>query len=258
MCLILFSLDRHPVYRLVFAANRDEFYNRPTSPADFRRAGAFIAGKDLKSGGTWMGITKTGRFAAVTNYREGWKQPENTPSRGHLVRDFLTGDLSPRDYLEKIKMSAMAYNGFNLLAGNTEGLYYYSNRDDNMQKVPPGIHGISNHLLDTPWPKVQKGKRLFSEIMSTNMKIDPEDLFTLLGDQSKTPDEYLPETGIGMEWERILSPIFIVSDIYGTRSSSVILWDKKNNIEFFERNFHPVDGKIIQGETRVFRFSLKK
>jgi uncharacterized protein with NRDE domain len=259
MCLILFAYETHPCHRLAFAANRDEFYARKTRPARFwKRAPQVLAGKDLKEGGTWMGITLSGRFAAVTNYREPGSQKSEALSRGFLVLDFLMEEYSPRKYLEKIRKKAECYNGFNLLAGDTQRLYHYSNRGEDIRKIEPGIHGLSNHLLDTPWPKVEKGKRMLAETLSKPKPLKPESLFAILEDNSKPPDDSLPDTGVSLEWERILSPLFVSSQVYGTRSSTVLLWDSDGTVQFTERTFHSTHGPEGENETVLFRFFARK
>jgi uncharacterized protein with NRDE domain len=255
MCLILFSYDKHPRYKLIFAANRDEFYDRPTRPAKFWNASPdLLAGKDLKGGGTWMGITRSGRIAAITNFREPEYTIENAPSRGFLVRDFLESDLSSKDYLNKISKIGGLYNGFNLIVGTPDGLFYYSNRQNKILKISPGIHGISNHLINTNWPKVKKGTQLLADIISKDNCPDTEALFSMLQDQTQPPDCLLPNTGVSLEWERLLSPLFITGSIYGTRSSTILLWDRDGNIKFSERTFTPDHGRIVNSETREFRF----
>lgn len=255
MCLILFSYDKHPRYKLIFAANRDEFYDRPTRPAQFWNGSPdLLAGKDLKGGGTWMGITRTGRIAAITNFREPENTTKNAPSRGFLVRDFLETDYSPEDYLNKINKIGGLYNGFNLIVGTPDGLFYYSNRQNNILKIPPGNHGLSNHLINTDWPKVKKGTQRLAQTISKDNLPDTEILFSILQDQYQPPDHLLPNTGVAIEWERILSPLFITSSTYGTRSSTILLWDRNGNIEFTERTFIPRQGNIVKNETRKFRF----
>jgi uncharacterized protein with NRDE domain len=257
MCLILFSYNIHPRYKLIFAANRDEFYDRPTRPAQFwNNSPDLLAGKDLKGGGTWMGITRSGRFAAITNFREPELMMDNPPSRGFLVLDFLETDSSPENYLSVIKETGQLYNGFNLLVGTFDRLHYYSNRQNKIIEIPPGIHGLSNHLIDTDWPKVKKGKRLLAEMISQHDFPDMETLFSVLQDRSKPPDQLLPNTGVSLERERILSPLFITSDNYGTRSSTILLWDRNGNIDFSERSFTPCQGHIIEKETRKFSITI--
>jgi uncharacterized protein with NRDE domain len=237
MCLILVAIDAHPKYKLVIAANRDEFYDRPTAPAAFwPDAPQLLAGRDLREGGTWIGVTRAGRIAAVTNYRDPESNKANAPSRGKLVSDFLLGQGHPFQYLEQLSRDANRYSGFNLLVGQRGEVYWYSNHGQEIRKLSPGIHGLSNHLLDTPWPKVKKGSEALGRVLAAE---DPsaDELFQLLIDHTTAPDECLPDTGVGLELERMLSPIFISSPGYGTRSSTVIMMDHSGTIAFTERSF---------------------
>jgi uncharacterized protein with NRDE domain len=238
MCLILFAYKQHPLYPLVLAANRDEFYDRPTAPLSFwEDSPDILAGRDLRGKGTWLGISRKGRFAAITNYRDPANVLENAPSRGLLVSEILCSEASALTCLESIQAEGHRYNGFNLIAGDSSGLYYYGNRYAEIVKIPPGIHGLSNRFLDTPWPKLQKGKSAMKQLLHRQQSVAREDLFEILRDQTVPPDEQLPDTGVGLEWERILSPLFITSDIYGTRSSSVIFFDKTGKVTFAERTY---------------------
>ncbi len=259
MCLILLSYDMHPVYRMVLAANRDEYYIRPTMPLDFwNDEPDILAGRDLKCLGVWLGVTRNGRIAAVTNFREPGFQIADAPSRGFLVSDFLASKESPKSYLKHLEKLGNRYNGFNLIVGDWAQLFYYSNRADSLQKMKPGLYGLSNHLLDTPWPKVKKGKAYLETVLSGKNKIDPEDIFSILKDNSFPPDNMLPDTGAGYKWERILSPLFITSRFYGTRSSSIILMERNGRITFLERTFISDGTASTQGETREFSFSLSR
>jgi len=238
MCLILFSYKNHSKYKLILAANRDEFYARPTKPlSEWNDNIRIYAGKDLKSGGTWMGVTDTGRFAALTNYRTPAEMRENAPTRGLLVSNFLESNDSPLDYLIKTSIYASDYNGFNLLVGDKNDLYHYSNISKHFEKISPGIHGVSNHLLNTPWPKVEKGKTELEKIISSNDEIAIDKIFELLSDKTKPADNQLPDTGVGIELERMLSSIFIESETYGTRASSILLIDRDNKITFIEKSY---------------------
>jgi uncharacterized protein with NRDE domain len=224
MCLIAFAYKTHPRYSLVVAANRDEFYRRPTAPVDFwPECPCVLAGRDLEQGGTWLGVSRDGRFAALTNYRDPAANRPDARSRGELVRDYLCGSMSPQEYLERVKASGGDYNGFNLLVGDAGGLWYYSNRTDVVAAVAPGVHGLSNHLLDTPWPKVAKAKAGLAACLAGPDDALATGLFALLADAEPAPDGALPDTGVGLAWERTLSPVFIASADYGTRSSTVVL-----------------------------------
>lgn len=235
MCLILLAYRSHPDYPLIVAANRDEFLDRPTEPARFWKDHPdLLAGRDGVGGGTWMGITRRGRFAALTNYRDPFASVKNKKSRGLLVRDYLTAEISPRNYLNNLSKHRTSYPGFNLLVGSPRELWYYSNQKNMISSVEPGIHGLSNALLDTPWPKVVKGKERMAACLQ---KPDPSCLFELLADEEPAPDEQLPDTGIGLERERLLSPAFIRAPGYGTRSSTVLLVSARGEVNFIERSF---------------------
>ncbi len=242
MCLLLLSLNSHPEYKLILAANRDEYYERPTKPATFwDEAPHLVAGKDLRGGGTWLGMTRQGRIAAVTNYRDPASDIKHAPSRGKLLTDYLLGQDNPSDFLDKLDQKAIKYNGFNLVVGDKDRLYWYSNRGGDRRPLMPGIYGISNHLIDTPWPKLVSAKESMIQIISKGNGFSSENLFKMLYDSTLVEDSRLPNTGVGLEWERILSPIFIKSPTYGTRSSTLILVDKDDHVSFLERtyNAHP-------------------
>ena len=238
MCLLLLALHADPDYKLVIAANRDEYYDRLTLQAAFwQDVPGLLAGRDLRAGGTWLGITTRGRIAAITNYRDPTAIKSHAPSRGNLVSNFLLGRDSPRDYLGRLMQEAHQYNGFNLIIGKIDELYWYSNRGGKARTLSPGIYGLSNSLLNTPWPKVAKGKRAMERVLSAGKGQPHEALFHVLLDRSIPGDKRLPDTGVGLEWERILSPIFIMSPTYGTRSSTVLSIDHTNRVTFIERTF---------------------
>jgi uncharacterized protein with NRDE domain len=239
MCLLLLAVQKHPDYKLVLAANRDEYYDRPTAPAAFwDEVPHLLAGKDLRAGGTWLGITKQGRIAAITNYRDPAANKTNAPSRGKLVTSFLLGQESPKHFLEGLAQEKDHYNGFNLIIGENDQLYWFSNRGDGARKLSPGVYGLSNRLLDTPWPKVTRSKDAMARLISEQKNPSQDALFHLLRDRTVACDNQLPDTGVGVAWERILSPIFITSPAYGTRSSTVILIDQQNFITFTEKTFN--------------------
>jgi len=244
MCLIVFANNFIEDYKLVFAANRDEFYERPSEQAEFwSEYPDLLAGKDLKAGGTWMGITKQGRFAAITNFRDLKNHKNDAPSRGNLTVDFLNNDISPEEYYNKLKPTLNNFNGFNLLLGNVDQLYYFSNKTEDIQRLEPGIHGISNAILDTPWPKVEKSKIQLQRLIEYK-KIHPWEILNILDDTSSAKDEELPDTGVGLELERVLSPIFIKSEKYGTRSSTIVTVDKQNNVRFVEKTYFANSGRF--------------
>ncbi|MGB7926473.1 MAG: NRDE family protein [Pyrinomonadaceae bacterium] len=238
MCIILLAYKAHPVYELVLAANRDEFYERPTSRAGFwEDAPVLLGGRDLERGGTWLGATTSGRIAAITNFREPPVKIADAPSRGLLVSDFLRSHERPRPFLERLAASAKPYHGFNLIVGDARDLYYYSNRGDAPRALAPGVYGVSNHLLDTPWPKVARGKQALAEALARVDANLTDDLFRLLADRSPADDACLPDTGVGLEIERALSPLFITSPVYGTRSSTLVVVNRDDETTFIERTF---------------------
>lgn len=254
MCLIVFSYKQHRNYDLIFAANRDENYNRPTRAAQFwGEHPTLLAGKDLKAGGTWMGITKQGRIAALTNYRDPKIKKENPPSRGQLVLDFLKANDTPTDYLRNIHPKANQYMGFNLLTGTMDKLGYYSNQQGNVHHLDSGLYGLSNHLLDTPWPKVERAKNNLQQLI-TDKQISEQALFDLLADNHQASDDELPDTGIPKNIEKKVSPIFIKSDDYGTRCSTIVLVDKNGNVTFNERRFKA--GTMEVKDQNRYQFSI--
>ncbi len=256
MCLILFSYDHHPKYRLIVAANRDEFYDRPTTPLSFwDDYPEVLAGRDLEKKGTWMGVSKSGRFAALTNYRDPTSVKANARSRGELVSRFLTEDIPADLYMREVKRISDEFNDFNLLVFDTRKLLYYSSIEMQIVEVEPGFHGLSNALLNTPWPKVVKGTEGMKPCIQRTVDVDRECLFQLLSDSDRAKDEELPDTGVGLERERMLSPLFITSPHYGTRSSTVLTLDFNGLVEIRERNF--LNGKE-GGEERSFIFQVVK
>jgi uncharacterized protein with NRDE domain len=239
MCLIFVSLKHHPAYKLIVAANRDEFYNRKTAAAAYwQDHPEILGGRDLEAMGTWLAMTKGGRIAMVTNFRDLRNLKAHAPSRGKLVTDFLLDDVSGQSYLKKIEPHAKEFNGFSLIAGTVDSLSYLSNYRAGLIELSSGLFGLSNHLLETPWPKVEKGKREIQALLSS-AKVNERDLFEVLSDDTISTDDMLPDTGVGLERERSLSAAFIRSPGYGTRSSTVILADYNNNVEFHERVFDP-------------------
>jgi uncharacterized protein with NRDE domain len=235
MCLIVFGWQVHPDFPLVVAANRDEFFARPTRPAgywpDYPQV---MGGVDLQAGGTWLGITGTGRFAAITNVREP-KMPPGQQSRGVLTRNFLISDLSAETYASGIDGSD--YAGYNLLLGDGQNLVYCSNRTPAPLVLPAGIYGLSNHVLDSEWPKLVKARQQFSVALESLP--DEAEFFELLSDRSIAADQDLPNTGVALEWERLLSAVFVQSEAYGTRASTLVLQDNNGMIKLTERSFGP-------------------
>jgi len=238
----------------VVAANRDEFYGRATAAASYwEEAPEVLAGRDLEAGGTWLGVSRGGRFAALTNYRGGEARSGDVPSRGHLVSDYIRSQHAPDDYLKSLVPRAAAYNGFNLLVGDHEQLHWFSNCAGESVKLEAGIYAISNHLLDTPWPKVVRGRAAFAELLEAK-RIDREAMFDLLADRQLSRDADLPDTGIGLARERALSPMFISAGDYGTRSSTVLLVETTGDITFHERTHEPGTAGT---ETLTYTYPLK-
>ncbi len=233
MCLILFAYKMEQGYPLVLAANRDEFYSRPTRPAEFwPEHSDLLAGRDLQANGTWLGVTRAGRFAAVTNFRDGSSQQLNSISRGKLTLDFLTSTDSPQTFARSLLAQSQQYAGFSLLVGDLDNLVYLSNRADMpCLTLSPGLYGLSNHLINSPWPKVEKGKKLLArQLRSPNHR----QLQQLLQDEWRPDDKRLPNTHIDIELERMLSPIFIRSEHYGTRACTSLIYSDDGHISFSE------------------------
>lgn len=254
MCLILLSYRQNPEYPFIFAANRDEFYDRPSAPlAVWEDRPDILGGRDLKEGGTWLGVSRKGRIAALTNYRDPLHAKPDAPSRGWLVRDFLAGDTDASAYVKLLKKKGDRYNGFNMILGQWPRLFYYSNMDGEAE-LEPGLYGLSNHLLDTPWPKVERGKRKLAALLKNAERPSEERIFEVLGDAFRPGDSRLPDTGIGLEWERILSSVFITCPVYGTRSSSVIIISRAGRVSFTERLFNGHAGNWMSAS---FEFGIR-
>jgi uncharacterized protein with NRDE domain len=253
MCLIFLSFQHHPTYKLIIAGNRDEFYDRKTAGANFWDACPnILAGRDLEAGGTWLGMTTSGKVSMLTNYRDPKNIDPNAPSRGQLVADYLKENVAPDLYLQQLEINGKTYNGFNLIVGSGEELWYYSNYKKGIQKLSHGFYGISNHLLETPWPKVLRGKQKMEPALRQT-EIDPEKLFEILYDDQRAMHDQLPNTGLTLEREWALSSMFIKTDNYGSRCSTVILIDKTNNVLFTERVY---DLATFEHSTQTYRFTF--
>jgi len=238
MCLIVFAWQCHPDFPLILAANRDEFWQRPALPAAAWDDSSICGGRDLQGGGTWLAVGRDGRFGTVTNFRSKRDLGSEGPTRGLLVSRFLQSEESPLNYLAHVT-SDPGYRGFNLLLGSARELAYGSNRGAAPQAVAAGIHGLSNALLDTPWPKVMRARQGLSDWLAAGRIGEEEALFRLLADRSPAADSHLPDTGIGPEWERSLSPIFIrvPERAYGTRCSSLLFLHRDGGFRLVERRF---------------------
>jgi uncharacterized protein with NRDE domain len=236
MCIVLFAWQAHPDYPLVVAANRDEFHHRPAEPARWR--GDLLCGLDLVAGGTWLGISREGRFAAVTNYRE--PIADRTPgnrSRGMLPLGFLESGLAPMEYLARLAPEQQEYGGFNLLVCDGRELAWMSNRGAPPQTVAPGVHALSNGQLDTDWPKTRRGRALLEQAMCQGPTSSA--LLAMLEDSLLPDDEALPDTGVGLEMERLVAPIFIQSAAYGTRASTAVCQRVDGSLTFAEQRWQP-------------------
>jgi len=253
MCLIVFAWKTHRQHALVLAANRDEFYERPTQTARFwNDAPRLLAGRDLQAGGTWLGVTRQGRFAAITNFREPHAPPRGAASRGALVSDYLLGDQEPEHWVHDLGSHAEDFAGFNLLVGTPEKLLYFSNRNGRPVVLESGVYALSNHLLDTPWPKAVKAKEGLSERIAQN-RLDISALSEVMMDQTLPCDSKLPDTGIGLPLERRLGPVFIESPGYGTRCLTVLTLDRRAGVCFTEQTTAPV-----KNGTLTYRFSIAR
>lgn len=256
MCLILFAWRCHPGYRLILAANRDEFFARPTAAmGTWPDWPEIVAGRDLQAGGTWFGLARDGRFAAVTNYRDPNTFSADALSRGRLPVDYLQSGVAPWQYCTRHQREWPQYIGFNLLLGDTGNLVYASNRLKQPHQVAPGIHGLSNHLLDSPWPKVARGRERLRQLLDNSAKVDCDQLFALLEDRWQPPAPELPDTGIGPEWEKLLAPIFISGSTYGTRSSLVLTVEDGGRTTCIERRFNHAPGVVEENGRIGYRCS---
>ncbi|MGH8580586.1 MAG: NRDE family protein [Gammaproteobacteria bacterium] len=255
MCLIALSYRLNPRYPLVVIANRDEFYSRPTTPAMFwSEHRGILGGRDEVGGGTWLGFDRGGRFAAITNFRDPRVRHPSACSRGNLVSSFLMGRDTAADYLDGVHHERHRYYAFNLLVGDETGLFYYASIRDKSNRLAPGIYGLSNDILNTPWPKVQKATHRLARLLDTDIPLELEHLFRLLVDTEIAPDHLLPDTGIGLEWERALSPPFVRASGYGTRSSTVVVLDQAGQLLFAERSF---DAQGKEQQTLAYRFEIE-
>ena len=253
MCLIVLAWRARPGLPLVVAANRDEWRDRPAEPAHWwTPPGDILAGRDLKAGGTWMGITRGGRFAAVTNFRDPADKRSTAISRGGLVTEFLRSPQSPHDFARDLAPRARDYNGFNLILGDGRSLVFFGSREGAARDIAPGVHGLSNHLLDEPWPKVTRGRQAMEAALGEE---DPAPgLFAMLSDPAGAPDESLPDTGVGLAWERRLAAALISGPDYGTRASTVLTLSDRGEA-FFEERSRTAEGSVAHVSQERFTLS---
>lgn len=250
MCLILFAKEQHPDYRLILLSNRDEFYARKTAAAAWwQQPEGILGGRDLEKGGTWLGINKNGKWAALTNYRAPAAFNPEAPSRGKLVNRFLETDEPPETFFSELKQTGGQYNGFNLLLGYGTRIFYYSNVTNTLISLENGLYGLSNALLDTEWVKLTKGKRKMQKLLD-NEKFDSASAFRLMHDTEVAPDSALPQTGVPLNWERALSPMFIETEKYGTRTTSLLCIGYDNTVCFKELN-------VKSNQLSEFQFTIE-
>ncbi|MGH8330908.1 MAG: NRDE family protein [Pseudomonas fluorescens] len=248
MCLIVFAWRPGHAQPLIVAANRDEFYARPSLPlAQWPEAPHVHAGRDLEAGGTWLGVGAHGRFAALTNIRDP-HQPPSRKSRGELVAGFLLGNMSIDDYLSDVVGRSLEYAGFNLLVGNTNELWHFNARETEAVMLPPGVYGLSNAGLDTPWPKLLKARAALEEVLDDPQ---PQALLALLNDPQTAPFAELPDTGVGLATETLLSSVFIASPTYGTRASTALIVQADGTRWMVERSFGPYGGHLGEVEIKI-------
>ncbi len=260
MCLIALALQQHPEYPLILIANRDEFYHRPTTSAAFwQDQPEIFAGRDLEAGGTWLGINRSGRLAALTNVRDGNDNFQGARSRGLLPLDFLKSDLSAQSFMQKLQLQGHIYSGFNLLTLDLKGLlehsencgFHFNNKTHKANPLSPGINTLSNGSLNTPWPKTRALHAALANHLTDNheQNLDSQQLLDLLTNTQQYPDKQLPNTAVSLAWERVLSPLFIHSKGYGTRASTAVLLNRKGEILFREIGFDL--NKQISSETEI-------
>jgi uncharacterized protein with NRDE domain len=254
VCLILLAVSAHPQYPLIVAANRDEFFARPTAPAaPWPGAEHVIGGRDLEHSGSWLAVARGGRLAAVTNYRDATRKKTGARSRGLLVRDFVLSQEPAHRYIEQIEQTANAYDGFNLIVADRGSVWHFNNVHRQTTQVTPGVHGLSNHVLDTPWPKVLDGKAALERALVLPRAEIISTLFEALRAERLAADHELPSTGVSLEWERLLSPAFIVTPAYGTRASTLVLIDNSGAATLIERSYDP--GRDADTALRTFQLA---
>ena len=257
MCLLVIAWQVHPRERLIIAANRDEYHERPAAPlgnwqtVSGEVATEILAGRDLRAGGTWLAVDRERRAGVVTNFRDLQPPQPHSPSRGHLIPEYLSQRGTPGEFLARLEPRAASYSGFNLLLADAEQLWYASNRAEPFARaLPPGVYGLSNHLLDTPWPKLTRVRRAFEALLRLPTTPPTDDLLAVLADRSPAEDhEDLPASGLTPEWERVLSAPFVQHPQYGTRSSTVLLLGAAGELYVRERRFDAAGA--LTGETDI-------
>ena len=246
MCLIAFAWNAHPDFRLIVAANRDEWHDRPAAPAAWWNDHPdILAGRDMRAGGTWMGVNRKGRFAAVTNFRDPSDKRSMARSRGELVTAFLANDATPERFLSTTKLRSHEYTGFNLIVADTSSIAYFSSLRGEVEILSPGFYALSNHTLNEPWPKVNAAKSALEAVLQAEMpeKACQMAIYDFLSDTETAPDSALPDTGVGLAWERVLSPALIVTPTYGTRTSTILSLANSDEVSFVEHT-RAIDGSV--------------
>lgn len=254
MCLAAIAYQSHPEFPLIMISNRDEFYNRPSEEAGFRGTdNQILCGKDLLQGGTWTGVNKDGKMILLTNYRDPELHQDNRNSRGEIPFHFLEQNEPVEAFIDFLKSTASDYNGYNLIFGTSEKLYYFSNITLEANELSPGIYGLSNHLLDTSWPKTNRVKNSLTNHLKYCNHVSFNELIYMMKHPDKAPDHELPATGVPIEWERELSSVFIQSKEYGTRATTVLLVNKTGDVTFIEQNYND---RGEMGNRNEFHFTL--
>ncbi len=252
MCLIVFAIQAHPDYPFILAGNRDEFYDRPAESAAFwNTQPKILAGKDAKAGGTWLGVSEKGRIAALTNFRDINSIKENAPSRGDIVKGILTTTASVPQFFEQLMHNAHNYNGFNLLAGTPDEFYYYSSVKNSYRKLLPGVYSISNAHLESNWPKSDWAEEEFTKILNTDARTN-ELFFDMLKNSKTYPIGILPKTGLPENMEVAVSAVFIKTENYGTRCSTLIKRNSCGTTYFEERTYNPADSSVSNQAIHTF------
>ncbi len=254
MCLLVLAWRCHPRYRLVVAANRDEFHARADAPlGPWDDAPGIIGGRDLQAGGAWLAVDRRGRFGIVTNFREFGRRRRSAPSRGGLIPAFLSGAQAPDEHLQSLETDAPGYAGFNLLLADSRSLWYASNRADAFaRELEPGVYGLSNEFLDTPWPKLVRVRARFRALLESAGADDPRSLsaglFDMLADREPAPPDQVPPGDLSPEWARKLSAPFVLDATYGTRCSTVLTITDDGTLAITERRFDTDGAMSSQAE----------
>ena len=238
MCILFIAIEQHLKYPLIICANRDEFHQRPTQALHVWHEPKILAGKDLQAGGTWLGLSPSGRFAALTNFRKLPLSQEAKKSRGDLVLQALAN--TEDNLTEQLTQHANLYHGFNLIHGSLNNLYCYDSVNNKSHQLSKGVHSICNGALDDIWPKMTQGEKLLKDAIKLQGNISIEALFDLMTNDKQALPNLLPSTGLSEEWEQLLSSIFILSPTYGTRTTTILTQDTQGNVDVYDRSYNPL------------------